>query len=50
MDINMVFTIPVEFHALAEDVAELTLGATCRVRETKKPESTHEAAIYPGGI
>jgi hypothetical protein len=27
MDFNMVFTIPIEFHAPAEDVAELTLGA-----------------------
>jgi hypothetical protein len=27
MEINMVFTIPAEFHAPIEDVAELTLGA-----------------------
>jgi hypothetical protein len=26
MDINMVFTIPTEFHAHTEDVAELALG------------------------
>jgi hypothetical protein len=27
MEINMVFTMPAEFHAPIEDVAELTLGA-----------------------
>jgi hypothetical protein len=35
MDVNMVFTIPIEFHALAEDIAELTLGAGLAV--LKKP-------------
>jgi hypothetical protein len=37
MDVNMVFMIPTEFHALAEDVAELTLGAGHVVFE--KPEN-----------
>jgi hypothetical protein len=35
--VNMVFAIPVEFHALAEDVVELILGAGRAVFE--KPEN-----------
>jgi hypothetical protein len=37
LDVNMVFTIPVEFHALAEDVVELTLSVGRAVFE--KPEN-----------
>jgi hypothetical protein len=36
MDVNKVFTIPVEFRALAEDVMELTLGAGRAVFEKLK--------------
>jgi hypothetical protein len=37
MDVNMVFTIPVEFRAPTEDITELVLGAECAVFE--KPEN-----------
>jgi hypothetical protein len=37
MDVNMVFTIPAEFHAPADNIAELTLGAGRAV--FKKPEN-----------
>jgi hypothetical protein len=38
MDVNMVFTIPIEFRAPTKDVVELALGARRAV--FKKPENS----------
>jgi hypothetical protein len=36
MDVNIVFTIPAKFRALAEDIAELMLGAVHAVFENQR--------------
>jgi hypothetical protein len=49
MHINMVFTILVEFHALAEDVAELMLGAGRAVFEKLKNPRTRMNPLFIRG-
>jgi hypothetical protein len=46
MDVNMVFTIPAEFRAPMEDVAELALGAERAVFEKKKNPGAHMKPLF----
>jgi hypothetical protein len=46
MDINMVFTIPADFHALVEDVVELTLGAGRVVFEKLENLGAHMKPLF----
>jgi hypothetical protein len=48
MDINMVFTIPVEFHAPLEDVAELALGAERAVFDKPENPGAHMKPLFIG--
>jgi hypothetical protein len=50
MDVNMVFTIPAEFHAPTEDVAELPLGEERAVFEKLENLGAHEASLHPGTL
>jgi hypothetical protein len=49
MDVNMVFTIPVEFYALVEDVVELTLGAGHAVFEEPENPGAHMKPLFIRG-
>jgi hypothetical protein len=49
MDINMVFTIPIEFRAPAEDVVELTLGAGHAVFERTENPGAHMMPLFIRG-
>jgi hypothetical protein len=49
MDINMVLTIPTEFCALAEDVAELTLGARRAMFEKPENPRAHMKPLFIWG-
>jgi hypothetical protein len=49
MDVNMVFTIPVEFCAPAEDVAELMLGAGRAVFEKPENLGAHMKPLFIQG-
>jgi hypothetical protein len=49
MDVNMVFTIPTEFCAPAEDVAELTLGAGCAVFKKLENPGVHIKPLFIWG-
>jgi hypothetical protein len=49
MDVNMVFTIPVEFRAPTEDVAELALGAEYAVFEKPKNPGAHTKPLFIRG-
>jgi hypothetical protein len=49
MDVNMVFTIPVEFYALVEDVVELTLGARHAVFEKPENPGAHMKPLFIRG-
>jgi hypothetical protein len=51
MDVNMVFTIPVEFCAPTEDVTELALGAERAVFEKPESPSLHMKLLFiPGHL
>jgi hypothetical protein len=50
MDINMVFMIPVEFHAPVEDVVELTLGVERVVSEKPKNPGAHMKPLFIRGL
>jgi hypothetical protein len=49
MDINMVFTIPIEFRAPAQDVVELTLGAGHAVFERTENPGAHMMPLFIRG-
>jgi hypothetical protein len=49
MDINMVFTIPAEFRAPSEDVAELALGAERAVFEKPENPGAHMKPLFIRG-
>jgi hypothetical protein len=49
MDINMVFTIPVEFLAPTEDVTELELGAEHAMFEKRKNPGAHMKPLFIRG-
>jgi hypothetical protein len=49
MDINMVFTIPAEFHAPIEDMAELTLGAERTMFEKPDNPGAHMKPLFIRG-
>jgi hypothetical protein len=49
MDINMVFTIPVEFHAPIEDVTELALGVERAVFEKPENPGVHMEPLFIQG-
>jgi hypothetical protein len=49
MDVNMVFTIPTEFHALTEDVAELVLGTLHAVFEKPENSGAHMKPLFIRG-
>jgi hypothetical protein len=49
MDINMVFTIPVEFHAPTEDVVELTLGVERAMFEKLENPGAHMKPLFIRG-
>jgi hypothetical protein len=49
MDINMVFTISVEFWAPMKDVAELALGAECAVFEKSENPGAHMKPLFIRG-
>jgi hypothetical protein len=49
MEINMVFTIPAEFRAPIEDVAELTLGAERVVFEKPDNPGAHMKPLFIWG-
>ncbi len=46
MDVNMVFTIPVEFLAPTEDVKELELGAEHAMFEERKNPGAHMKPLF----
>jgi hypothetical protein len=46
MDINMVFTIPAEFCAPMEDIAELALGAECAMFEKPENPDMHMKPLF----
>jgi hypothetical protein len=46
MDVNMVFTISVEFHAPIEDVSELALGDECAMFEKPENSGTHMKPLF----
>jgi hypothetical protein len=50
MDVNMVFTILVEFHVPTEDVAELALGAEHAVFEKSENPGAHMKPLFSWGI
>jgi hypothetical protein len=49
MDVNMVFTIPAEFHAPMKDVAELALGAERVVFEKPENPGAHMKPLFIRG-
>jgi hypothetical protein len=49
MDINMVFTIPAEFHAPTEEVAELVLGVERAVFEKLENLGAHKKPLFIRG-
>jgi hypothetical protein len=49
MDVNMVFMIPIEFHADTEDVAELALGAERVVFEKPENLGAHMKPLFIQG-
>jgi hypothetical protein len=49
MDVNMVFTIPVEFHAPTEDIAELALGAERAMFEKPENLGVHMKPLFIQG-
>jgi hypothetical protein len=49
MDVNMVFTIPVEFRAPTRDVTELPLGAECAVFEKPENPCAHMNPLFIRG-
>jgi hypothetical protein len=49
MDINMVFMIMAEFHALVEDVTELMLGAGRAVFEKPENPGAHIKPLFIRG-
>jgi hypothetical protein len=49
MDVNMVFTIPIEFCAPTEDVAELALGAEHAVFEKSENPGAHMKPLFIRG-
>jgi hypothetical protein len=49
MDVNMVFTISVEFRALVEDVVDLTLGAGCDMFEKPENLGAHMKPLFIWG-
>jgi hypothetical protein len=49
MDVNMVFTIPVEFCAPMEDIAELALGVKCAVFEKLENPGAHKKHLFIWG-
>jgi hypothetical protein len=49
MDVNMVFTIPVEFCAPIEDVTELALGAERAVFDKPKNSGAHTKPLFIRG-
>jgi hypothetical protein len=49
MDINMVFMNPIEFHAPAEDIVDLTLGAGCAVFEELENLGAHMKPLFIRG-
>jgi hypothetical protein len=49
MDVNMVFTIPAEFHAPTEDIVELALGAECAVFEKPENMGAHMKPLFIQG-
>jgi hypothetical protein len=46
MDVNMVFTILAELHVLADDIAELVLGAECAVFEKPENPGAHMKPLF----
>jgi hypothetical protein len=46
MDVNMVFTILVEFHAPTKDIAELALGAKRAVFKKPKNPGAHMKPLF----
>jgi hypothetical protein len=46
MDVNMVFTISVEFHAPIEDVSELALGDERAMFEKPENSGTHMKPLF----
>jgi hypothetical protein len=49
MDINLVFMIPVEFHAPTEGITELALGAECAVFEKPENPGVHIKPLFIRG-
>jgi hypothetical protein len=49
MNVNMVFTIPIEFHAPMEDIADLALGAKRAVFEKPKNLGAHMKPLFIRG-
>jgi hypothetical protein len=49
MDINMVFTIPTEFHVLTEDITELSLGDEYAVFEKLENSGAHMKPLFIWG-
>jgi hypothetical protein len=49
MDVNMVFTILVEFCAPMEDVTELALGAECAMFEKPENPGVHMKPLFIRG-
>jgi hypothetical protein len=49
MDVNMVFTIAVEFCAPMEDVVELALGSECAVFEKSENPGAHMKPLFMRG-
>jgi hypothetical protein len=46
MDVNIIFTIPAEFHAPTEDVVELALGVECVMFEKPENPGTHMKPLF----
>jgi hypothetical protein len=49
MNVNMVFTIPIEFHAPTEDITELALGAKRAVFEKPENLGAHMKPLFIQG-
>jgi hypothetical protein len=49
MDINMVFTLPVEFKGIEEEVAQMCLGSKKVVFEKPEESSQHMKPLYIQG-
>jgi hypothetical protein len=46
MDVNMVFTLPVEFRGVAEEIAQLFLGPKETMFEKTEESSQHQKSLY----